>query len=278
MGGGNGIRRPLCRPRDGLSPRGRGKRWQRPGKGAGFRSIPAWAGETAGSLAVLLNCPVYPRVGGGNHPGGKGVAAGRGLSPRGRGKPGGAGSGGCAGRSIPAWAGETAGEVVTVLMFQVYPRVGGGNAGGSEARPHTLGLSPRGRGKLANLPDWRIQRGSIPAWAGETLRARGEQGKPGVYPRVGGGNCYKHRITPDYPGLSPRGRGKPPGHTRIGHRHRSIPAWAGETRPSRQTPRHREVYPRVGGGNVLPSDTTGNRRGLSPRGRGKLKRRRASCW
>ena len=111
---------------------------------------------------------VYPRVGGGNERGLWHIGQQRGLSPRGRGKryPG----PGCppAGRSIPAWAGETAGTVEIRLAHEVYPRVGGGNAPGQLARLVWQGLSPRGRGKLRRgLPQFWTWR-SIPAWAGET--------------------------------------------------------------------------------------------------------------
>ena len=70
------------------------------------------------------------------------------------------------------------------------------------------GLSPRGRGKPADmlLPCCPFR--SIPAWAGETDCACGCRHRPWVYPRVGGGNdALTIALTPDS-GLSPRGRGK----------------------------------------------------------------------
>ena len=70
-------------------------------------------------------------------------------------------------------------------------------------------------------------------------------------------------------GLSPRGRGKHPP-IRCGNgRRRSIPAWAGETQPTRQGVRLYWVYPRVGGGNPAKRCSIAQSRGLSPRGRGK---------
>ena len=50
---------------------------------------------------------------------------------------------------------------------------------------------------------------------------------------------------------------------------RSIPAWAGETTYRSAAPRYSEVYPRVGGGNVLERVRKSGSVGLSPRGRGK---------
>ncbi len=93
VGGGNGIGPRNAALAGGLSPRGRGKRRCFRCGGPLDGSIPAWAGETQKLPALPAPMRVYPRVGGGN---GSSVAAAiisKGLSPRGRGKPGG-----------PAWA------------------------------------------------------------------------------------------------------------------------------------------------------------------------------
>ena len=71
------------------------------------------------------------------------------------------------------------------------------------------------------------------------------------------------------PGLSPRGRGKPPPHPRVGRRPGSIPAWAGETSAVSLSAGCSAVYPRVGGGNAVTLGVDNGQRGLSPRGRGK---------
>ena len=52
---------------------------------------------------------------------------------------------------------------------------------------------------------------SIPAWAGETPGAAAGMDAPEVYPRVGGGNRHEWLLWNPGQGLSPRGRGKPPG-------------------------------------------------------------------
>ena len=73
-------------------------------------------------------------------------------------------------------------------------------------------------------------------------------------------------------GLSPRGRGnrrislimKPP--------YRSIPAWAGEPLLRGQAGPPAAVYPRVGGGTVEWWPSVGWSKGLSPRGRGNLRK------
>ena len=133
-----------------------------------------------------------------------------GLSPRGRGKQASLGCMCVAGRSIPAWAGETRETWLWVTGDRVYPRVGGGNIFGWI--PNTLhgGLSPRGRGKPINPNACRKLLRSIPAWAGETGKLSYRNLCATVYPRVGGGNCTAQSLRKCAQGLSPRGRGKRP--------------------------------------------------------------------
>ena len=229
MGGGNFGRIAWRRRAEGLSPRGRGKRWALRNGIEERRSIPAWAGETARLFGIRALPAVYPRVGGGNagraayHP------SARGLSPRGRGKPARRNMSRGRRRSIPAWAGETITAARKTSPQEVYPRVGGGNAPDLTVSVIFSGLSPRGRGKRVENPQLARVAGSIPAWAGETAPYRGGAGCAEVYPRVGGGNLRRFKRSDALGGLSPRGRGKPrtPCLWRFGGR--SIPAWAGET-------------------------------------------------
>ena len=298
----------------GLSPRGRGKQTPPETTAAVPRSIPAWAGETISAADAESKSGVYPRVGGGNSRLALVKSATSGLSPRGRGKqPAGAGQI----RhlwSIPAWAGETLDTGPFRLVAEVYPRVGGGNRGKDRPPTGNGGLSPRGRGKRRPKRGRGLRRGSIPAWAGETVDAgqvaafadglspRG-RGKPrrvscgglgmgsipawagetppigtagsleGVYPRVGGGNSTLIMPEAIGKGLSPRGRGKHSVHAFLGNKLGSIPAWAGETTLRRRRTTIRGVYPRVGGGNPPPTWPPPPAPGLSPRGRGKRRRR-----
>ncbi len=132
-----------------------------------------------------------------------------------------------------------------------------------------LGLSPRGRGKRVPPSVNSPISGSIPAWAGETGVALAVNAIVGVYPRVGGGNAPSPGNPNPAAGLSPRGRGKHYEAQSICGFCRSIPAWAGETRPPAAARLLTAVYPRVGGGNATSSDSVGVPAGLSPRGRGK---------
>ena len=188
VGGGNGIR-PACRPSlRGLSPRGRGKRQLCHSPAILPRSIPAWAGETHRTPPPPPQCPVYPRVGGGNCGFHSAGGPEKGLSPRGRGKPRDIPKLRQGFRSIPAWAGETPAAPLPKQPPEVYPRVGGGNGHRRQSAAALTGLSPRGRGKLG-LPGRPYQPNrSIPAWAGETVSHERETHPPEVYPRVGGGN------------------------------------------------------------------------------------------
>ena len=269
VGGGN---RWCCEPPArlyGLSPRGRGKPCAASAPKPLSRSIPAWAGETRHPMPIFRQQRVYPRVGGGNRRRPSISAAFLGLSPRGRGKLE-RWSGSCSSPgSIPAWAGETAGSSTQPGRGEVYPRVGGGNRWAHRDTDGNAGLSPRGRGKPRTAQFCLSLSRSIPAWAGETFADAADWCEKGVYPRVGGGNtaavtARRHRL-----GLSPRGRGKPTSPARRDPYLRSIPAWAGETPAGVMSARHREVYPRVGGGNLRFVYIAVSIRGLSPRGRGK---------
>ena len=255
----------------GLSPRGRGKLSASSCAFAVARSIPAWAGETPYADILAAMSRVYPRVGGGNilHCwDGGGV---EGLSPRGRGKlhpavgqPQGRGS-------IPAWAGETPALRHRRIQQRVYPRVGGGNDPENEGQFICNGLSPRGRGKPPPTSPRGTRTGSIPAWAGETAALAAPSIQPTVYPRVGGGNQGHPLAFQDVAGLSPRGRGKLHPISDPGRQTGSIPAWAGETFAHGPGDIRKAVYPRVGGGNRARGKAIGPTRGLSPRGRGKLR-------
>ena len=112
--------------------------------------------------------------------------------------------------------------------------------------------------------------GSIPAWAGETHMSSLEKPQTAVYPRVGGGNLADTGNPGLVEGLSPRGRGKRGRVHQWAHNHRSIPAWAGETRLLVPGLAGCGVYPRVGGGNAPDPAKFADEEGLSPRGRGKL--------
>ena len=147
--------------------------------------------------------------------------------------------------------------------------MGGGNRLRKSGQQSLAGLSPRGRGKLRPFLQPRYRLWSIPAWAGETTAPTAHPGQPAVYPRVGGGNYISKAVACTADGLSPRGRGKPNPADVGGGLGGSIPAWAGETLGCPDGIGLRQVYPRVGGGNLQGQMALAFPFGLSPRGRGK---------
>ena len=150
----------------------------------------------------------------------------------------------------------------------VYPRVCGGTGFALLARMAGMGLSPRVRGNPLSYQDWQIQRGSIPACAGEPMTTSPGAGASGVYPRVCGGTVSKARTASANDGLSPRVRGNPRQRTAAIRRLRSIPACAGEPRRPRLPAIQAGVYPRVCGGTVNDFAIARKVVGLSPRVRG----------
>ncbi len=191
-----------------------------------------------------------------------------GLSPRGRGnlainqlpdRPGG---------SIPAWAGEPAGNRYRDTRCRVYPRVGGGTGTARRDLRPGGGLSPRGRGNQGLNHCLYLLRGSIPAWAGEPAATQTPPGLIPVYPRVGGGTFHSDGFRRRRSGLSPRGRGNRWKASWTKWKSGSIPAWAGEPNPSTLVNIAGAVYPRVGGGTSRNRMAAFQSPGLSPRGRG----------
>ena len=238
----------------------------------GQRSIPARAGETLSQSGPPKTYRVYPRPCGGNHPGPLVLCFDKGLSPPVRGKrhlrrlyPQHAGS-------IPARAGETWWATNPVLSMRVYPRPCGGNTRIEALLLPREGLSPPVRGKQGGRARADSQVGSIPARAGETAFALDRPSAGWVYPRPCGGNddtpalgAYlmvyprpcggnsPRRTRPDFVwGLSPPVRGKHLPMLAAVKQLGSIPARAGETRPTITRRLQAGVYPRPCGGNKFP--------------------------
>ena len=193
-------------------------------------------------------------------------------------------------RSIPACAGEPAGNWAGILPNEVYPRVCGGTRGaivqGHQTRvyprvcggtfyPSTekcpvCGLSPRVRGNPLQYRQHHLYVRSIPACAGEPCPHSATGRPPRVYPRVCGGTQRMDGRRHTARGLSPRVRGNPVQRVFTAVPTGSIPACAGEPpRWSPTTPRT-TVYPRVCGGTARALANWLRCGGLSPRVRGNL--------
>ena len=131
-----------------------------------------------------------------------------------------------------------------------------------------IGLSPRVRGNRARTASRRYGPGSIPACAGEPVSPPPQDDSTKVYPRVCGGTSSRCSIRPPTRGLSPRVRGNLDTWAHHGDRRRSIPACAGEPRPSPRRSKTSGVYPRVCGGTDDIWTANYPLWGLSPRVRG----------
>ena len=254
----------------GLSPRVRGNQDRllvAPGLDG---SIPACAGEPRQARGDDGIAAVYPRVCGGTLLAANVHAQIKGLSPRVRGNlhrpdeyrhhPG----------SIPACAGEPAGQRIRRRRSGVYPRVCGGTFLANQPTIGTQGLSPRVRGNLHRPDEYRHHPGSIPACAGEPSTSRSCRLASRVYPRVCGGTRQGRGGGVEKQGLSPRVRGNPCWLTSSPFTRRSIPACAGEPATESEASHKRRVYPRVCGGTAPKAKTPQFEPGLSPRVRGNL--------
>ena len=173
----------------GLSPRMRGNPVVAQRACAGIGSIPAYAGEPPARYKASTPSRVYPRVCGGTEhtPSCRRILSG--LSPRMRGNPYLQDAGPRTFRSIPAYAGEPAGQSARRPARAVYPRV----CGGTRVRRGGLvllgGLSPRMRGNPGPAPAGYDNRRSIPAYAGEPAHNGRRVFAGRVYPRVCGGTA-----------------------------------------------------------------------------------------
>ncbi len=171
----------------------RGPGWQAWAEGRSapeYHLLPACAGEPEQSCPPPEPAGVYPRVCGGTTMSPKISPSRDGLSPRVRGnhqlRPG----TGVSYRSIPACAGEPAGQPYNGCGRRVYPRVCGGTGGHRHRALAGGGLSPRVRGNHFGSRAGPGPGGSIPACAGEPGRVSQSPVGRGVYPRVCGGTSW----------------------------------------------------------------------------------------
>ena len=254
--------------RGGLSPRVRGNHQTIHQRHPHRRSIPACAGEPPICRPKPSFRWVYPRVCGGTMAGFGQPMMNRGLSPRVRGNPHPTRAPAGQPRSIPACAGEPAGQHHCPPAGGVYPRVCGGTASHSACARRSSGLSPRVRGNRPSSGCWTIAEGSIPACAGEPCRRRRAGHRQRVYPRVCGGTPSFSFTPGHWSGLSPRVRGNRPHPLLVFAGAGSIPACAGEPYDDDHHRHQSQVYPRVCGGTSCANEDDHPQGGLSPRVRG----------
>ena len=188
MRGGNRDTRGMKRLGEGLSPHARGKLVITELDRIMLGPIPACAGETLGVGRVLLGLGAYPRMRGGNRHQRLCVRWHSGLSPHARGKQTVVTNQLVEEGPIPACAGETCGAFGGIRKARAYPRMRGGNSWASTRARYCAGLSPHARGKQVVHLVGQVDRGPIPACAGETWQSRRCSQRPTAYPRMRGGN------------------------------------------------------------------------------------------
>ena len=156
----------------GSSPLTRGKPRRRCPLGNADGLIPAHAGKTVFIPAVASFAWAHPRSRGENDHSKPPIFGSRGSSPLTRGKPltldlldkrcG----------LIPAHAGKTAQQNITLIHIGAHPRSRGENRAAIICEPSGLGSSPLTRGKPWRAFRRRSDRGLIPAHAGKTRMAQ----------------------------------------------------------------------------------------------------------
>ena len=172
--------------------------------------------------------------------------------------------------SIPAGAGETRNMCVSSMSRRVDPRGCGGDVCTRKPGRVIGGRSPRVRGRPGPFAASPRGAGSIPAGAGETPRWRRARPRGRVDPRGCGGDGNGQYLAEQARGRSPRVRGRRGRCVHIIESYRSIPAGAGETALQNDKRIYKRVDPRGCGGDDCAFDRRENRRGRSPRVRGRL--------
>ncbi len=198
----------------GLSPRVRGNQFYQHYRYCYHRSIPAGAGEPQCTPASWEKEAVYPRGCGGTRHTGRRRSKNCGLSPRVRGNPEPGGGLPDSAWSIPAGAGEPSATPAAARTREVYPRGCGGTWRTARTPTTRTGLSPRVRGNRGRRKSASLQKGSIPAGAGEPGTGGASLFRIPVYPRGCGGTVLGIGTDQAVKGLSPRVRGNHWGQTR----------------------------------------------------------------
>ena len=216
-------------PRNGSSPRVRGKLGGLPALVAHVRIIPARAGQTSACPRMRTASTDHPRACGANYLGRPDGRRDYGSSPRVRGKREPLDQQRVDGRIIPARAGQTAGYSLAVWVESDHPRACGANFVVNPDLEHLYGSSPRVRGKRRVLTTGLHAARIIPARAGQTRYPPACNTVNTDHPRACGANPDKYKAQALQYGSSPRVRGKHGQRADRRHPQRIIPARAGQT-------------------------------------------------
>ena len=173
---------------------------------------------------------------------------------------------------IPARAGKTINRSYARSIAQAHPRACGENQSYMDIQPWRTGSSPRVRGKLPYRARGRGDLRLIPARAGKTDGAGGEDREDRAHPRACGENITLTILMPVAPGSSPRVRGKLGDPNDWPKPIGLIPARAGKTSSASRSRPRSAAHPRACGENTSGRHGCPYGVGSSPRVRGKLLR------
>ena len=191
----------------GSSPHARGTRNLNRSRIGLLRFIPACAGNTPATDAVIAPLPVHPRMRG-EHMGEISwptVLAG--SSPHARGTPGVSAGNHPAARFIPACAGNTAPHLRQVMGVPVHPRMRGEHYNVTPGLRIGGGSSPHARGTQEELFKAYYNARFIPACAGNTSVQKHHSPPNPVHPRMRGEHVIIRASTIQGSGSSPHARG-----------------------------------------------------------------------
>ena len=236
----------------GLSPRVRGNLSASRAAANISGSIPARAGQPCITWWRRAGVSVYPRACGATRRQSTCPPPRAGLSPRVRGNRKDLGAPDVLFRSIPARAGQPATDDYIELSPTVYPRACGATRPPSAHDWLILGLSPRVRGNPHQKGEENMEKGSIPARAGQPGCRRQRLKSKTVYPRACGATDDWSLVVLRYEGLSPRVRGNRGTTLTARTRNGSIPARAGQPYGSWLPIWRPGVYPRACGATPVP--------------------------
>ena len=227
--GENRWLRPAVSRGAGSSPLTRGKRGLGDLAGRVARLIPAHAGKTSKSSAVVSRPWAHPRSRGENRSWRSCRPSQPGSSPLTRGKRQHRRQGRRARRLIPAHAGKTANRAPRYCTVTAHPRSRGENMVTAYNTRTGAGSSPLTRGKLHVKTAIGKRAGLIPAHAGKTFALPRPTCQVRAHPRSRGENDHSKYAVLEYGGSSPLTRGKRHHVQAMRRTHRLIPAHAGKT-------------------------------------------------
>ena len=213
----------------------------------------------------------YPRTRGGTHGGACCGSSLKGLSPHPRGNHAGGVGLEFGGGPIPASAGEPQAPACCAGACRAYPRIRGGTCRACVSVVVTAGLSPHPRGNPYSQAETKLNKGPIPASAGEPTPQAAGPTWAWAYPRIRGGTHHASANRSSVSGLSPHPRGNRSDEQEEATQYGPIPASAGEPNFEFVGLRLEGAYPRIRGGTQSLFRGEQSVEGLSPHPRGNLR-------